>query len=207
MTGSYRAARQRRGRGCRPPSVDFVAVTATNSTVEARESAAGPCESATGAVGAGHRGGPSPRLPENRPSREWSAMVRARIAGSGANCPPFPRCAVKPSPSARTTRAHPARPPPTIDDETASLWRPGSRLRRPLGAHGRLSRGDARHRNAVGRARDVVDARMVEEVDGVGIAAVLATDAEGDLGVGLAPQPRAHAQHLPDPGLVDGLER
>src|SRR3954449_12510882 len=91
-------------------------------------------------------------------------------------------------------------------------WRSGTRwllcwrsARR--GAHGGLRCGDAGDGHPVGAARHVVDARVVEEVDRVGVAAVLAADAELDVGLGLAAQPRAHAQHLPHPRRVDRLER
>src|SRR3712207_8393044 len=55
-------------------------------------------------------------------------------------------------------------------------------------------------------ARYVVDARVVEELDRVGVAAVLAADAELDVVLGLATEPRAHAQHLAHARLVDRLE-
>src|SRR5512133_1377649 len=75
------------------------------------------------------------------------------------------------------------------------------------GADGRLGSGDTGDGHAVGAARHVVDAGVVEEVDRVGVAPVLAADAERDVGLGLAAQPGAHAQHLPHARGVDRLER
>ncbi len=46
-----------------------------------------------------------------------------------------------------------------------------------------------------------------EEVDRVGVAAVLAADAELQAGLRLAPEPRAHPDHLSDAGRVERLER
>ncbi len=69
----------------------------------------------------------------------------------------------------------PGRLPPAPDRRAAGEGRRGSG---PgcSGQHG-LGRGEAGHRDPEGRAADVVEARVVEEGDGGGVAAVLAADA------------------------------
>ena len=101
-----------------------------------------------------------------------------------------------------STSARAAGPAPRVA-EHRPLWAGGVRPRRVHHAarlsgsgrsvrgraHRRLRRRDPRDRHPVTGARDVVDARVVEELDRVGVAAVLAADAE--LEVGLASCARA----------------
>src|SRR5258708_19680436 len=68
-----------------------------------------------------------------------------------------------------------------------------------------LRGGQPRDRHAVGRARDVVEADLVAERDGSGIAAMLATDPDLDIGAGLAAAHDADLHELtgPFPGHPD----
>src|SRR5688500_11101351 len=70
-----------------------------------------------------------------------------------------------------------------------------------------LSRGHPRDGHAVRRAAHVVEPRHVEEVDRVRVPAVLAADAELQVGLVLASDPRREAHEPADAGLVDRLER
>src|SRR3954468_12760733 len=72
---------------------------------------------------------------------------------------------------------------------------------------GRLGGRHARDRHPVRRAAHVVEARHVEEGDRLGIAAVLAADAQLEVRLGLASRPRSEPHQPPDARLVDGLER
>src|SRR3954454_17652042 len=54
----------------------------------------------------------------------------------------------------------------------------------------RLRGGHARYRNAERRARDVIEPRHVEELDRVGVSAMLTADAELEIRTRLAPHPR-----------------
>src|SRR5919202_6953306 len=67
----------------------------------------------------------------------------------------------------------------------------------------RLRRGHARDRDAVRRAAHVVKPGHVEEVDRLGVAAVLAADPELQLRLGLAPDPRRQAHEPADARAVD----
>src|SRR5919199_5320950 len=71
----------------------------------------------------------------------------------------------------------------------------------------RLRRGHARDRDAVRRAAHVVEPGPVEEVDRLGVAAVLAADPELEVGLGLPAGPRREPDEPADAGLVDRLER
>src|SRR5688572_26367719 len=71
----------------------------------------------------------------------------------------------------------------------------------------RLRRGEAGHRHAEGRARDVVELGRVAEGDRRRIAAVLAADADFEAGAHLAAALGADADQLAHPLLVDGDER
>src|SRR4051794_25552999 len=63
------------------------------------------------------------------------------------------------------------------------------------------------HRDAERRAGDVVEAGFVEEVDAVGVAAVLATDAELEIRLGGAAAVDAGTDQRTDTFPVDRLER
>src|SRR3954449_7762388 len=71
----------------------------------------------------------------------------------------------------------------------------------------RVRRRHPRDRHAVRRAAHVVEPGHVEEVDRVGVAAVLTADAELQIRLGLAPGPRGEPDQPADAGLVDRLER
>src|SRR2546426_616381 len=62
-------------------------------------------------------------------------------------------------------------------------------------------------RNAIGRARDVVEADLVEELYGSGVAAVLTADPELQVGPRRASVVHGVAHEPADPLDVDGLER
>ena len=65
-----------------------------------------------------------------------------------------------------------------------------------------LSSSQARDRHAEGRAAHVVEAHVVAELDGGGIAAVLAADAQLDVGAGLAAQFGSHLHQLAHAVLI-----
>src|ERR1700754_2599032 len=71
----------------------------------------------------------------------------------------------------------------------------------------RLGGGDPRNRHPERRARHVVQPGLVEELDRLRGAAVLAADAELEPRGGLAADPGPQAHQPADPGLVDRLER
>ena len=64
--------------------------------------------------------------------------------------------------------------------------------------------GDGHAERAAG---DIVQADLVAELDGHGVAAVLAADAEVDVGVGLAAKLCRHGNELADADLVEAGER
>jgi hypothetical protein len=76
----------------------------------------------------------------------------------------------------------------------------------PDGGQRGLGGGDAGDRHPEGRAADVVQAGHVEERDRVGVAAVLAADAELEVRARLAADPGGEAHEPADAGAVDRLE-
>src|SRR3954454_11968386 len=72
---------------------------------------------------------------------------------------------------------------------------------------GRLSGRHARDRHAVRRAAHVVEARHVEERDRIGVAPVLAADAQLQVRLRLAPRPGREPHQPADARLVERLER
>src|SRR5262245_41878047 len=70
-----------------------------------------------------------------------------------------------------------------------------------------LRRGEARDGDAEGRARDVIEADLAEEVDARRIAAVLAADAELDARPRRAPPLLGHLHQRAHARDVDRLER
>src|SRR5690242_4046772 len=85
----------------------------------------------------------------------------------------------------------------------------GSRLRltRHRLADRGLRRGETGDRHAIGRARDIVEADLVAERDGGGIAAMLAADSNLESGPRLAPALHADLDELADAVLVERDER
>src|SRR5689334_20704608 len=83
----------------------------------------------------------------------------------------------------------------------------GLGLRLALGRDDRLGRGEAGDRHPERAAADVVEADPVEEVDRLGVAAVLAADAELELLVHRTAALGADLDELADARLVDRLER
>src|SRR5512133_3995546 len=73
--------------------------------------------------------------------------------------------------------------------------------------YGSLRGRDARYRHAERRAAHVVEARHVEEVDRVRVAAVLAADADLQIGLGLAARPRREPHEPAHARGVDRVER
>src|SRR5262245_51503430 len=93
-----------------------------------------------------------------------------------------------------------------------SSFKPALRLRLACDrlAECGLRRGEPRDRHAVGRAGDVVEADVVAEGDGGGIATVLAADADLELRAGLAAARDADLDELADAFLVkrdEGIDR
>ena len=97
--------------------------------------------------------------------------------------------------AAATASGSPAAPHAVPDPPDAVLGH-----RRPAGL-------EPRDGHAEGRARDVVQAGLLEEVDRLGVAAVLAADADPEPGPALAALPRGELHEPPDAVPVDGLER
>src|SRR5262249_25951448 len=87
----------------------------------------------------------------------------------------------------------------------SALRRPRPRAP-PLGERGVGGR-ETRNRDPVGGARDVVETAPMEEADGRRIAAVLAADADLELGARLASVLHGEGDQLADAFLVDRLER
>src|SRR6184192_648983 len=75
------------------------------------------------------------------------------------------------------------------------------------GRERRLGGRDARDRHAVRRAAHVVEPGQLEELDRLGIAAVLAADAELEVRLGLAAGPRRESDQPAHARAVDRLER
>src|SRR5258708_6136826 len=90
------------------------------------------------------------------------------------------------------------------------LWaRPRAPLRRRIRAlvrERRLGRGEPGDRHPIGRAGDIVEADLVAEADGGGIAAVLAADAELQVLARAAAALGADAHELAHALAVDGDE-
>src|SRR6266704_2277193 len=78
---------------------------------------------------------------------------------------------------------------------------------RPALLDRRLSGGQARDRDAVRGAADVVHAGRVEEPYRAGVPPVLATDADLQTGMGGASPLDREQDELPDPIAVESLER
>src|SRR5208282_4795244 len=74
-------------------------------------------------------------------------------------------------------------------------------------AQGRLRGGEPRDRHAERRARHVVEIDLVAEGDRSGIAAVLAADADLQLGTDFPPALDADAHQFADALLIDRHER
>src|SRR5207244_5810348 len=74
-------------------------------------------------------------------------------------------------------------------------------------AQHRLRRCETRKRHAVRRAAHVVQTELVAELDGLRLAAVLAANAELDVGLRRAPALDADPHHVSDPDEGAGLER
>src|SRR5207248_8068326 len=70
-----------------------------------------------------------------------------------------------------------------------------------------LGGGETSDRYAVGRARHVVEPDFAAELDRGGVAAMLAADAELDVGARLAAAFGGDPDHLADPGGVDRHKR
>ena len=66
---------------------------------------------------------------------------------------------------------------------------------------------EACREQAEGRAGDVVEADLVAELDGLRIAAVLAADADLEVGARVASLGGGHLHQLPDASLVERGER
>src|SRR5260370_29255832 len=88
----------------------------------------------------------------------------------------IPRCAI----------AHLGSGPSDHPGMTRTSSKGNSRLAGNGFAERGLRGGQPRDRHAVGRARDVVEANLVAKSDGSGIAAMLATDPDLDIGAGLS---------------------
>src|SRR3954469_8245619 len=95
------------------------------------------------------------------------------------------------------------------------MTRRGSIWTLTAGGHGldpgllqrRLSGRQPRQRHAIGRAADVVETERVAERDRVGLAAVLAADAQLDALLRAAAPLDRDAHQVADAALIDGLER
>ena len=70
-----------------------------------------------------------------------------------------------------------------------------------------LRSGQTCDRHTEGRAADVVEANVVAELDARGVAAVLAADAQAQVGAGLAAVVCGHLDQLADADLIQVLER
>mmetsp|Transcript_14325 Transcript_14325/g.35473 ORF Transcript_14325/g.35473 Transcript_14325/m.35473 type:complete len:206 (+) Transcript_14325:521-1138(+) len=75
-----------------------------------------------------------------------------------------------------------------------------------LGLDSCLGSGQARDGHAQGRAGHIVQAHLVEELDGLRVAAVLAADAQLEVGARGAAALRRDLDELAHAGLVQGLE-
>src|SRR5258708_19831899 len=109
----------------------------------------------------------------------------------------IPRCAI----------AHLGSGPSDHPGMTRTSAKGNSRLAGNGLAERGLRGGQPRDRHAVGRARDVVEANLVAERDGSGIAAMLAADPDLDIGAGLAAAHDADLHQLADAVPVDPDER
>src|SRR5438045_1071164 len=74
------------------------------------------------------------------------------------------------------------------------------------GGEGGLGGGQTSDGDAVGRTTDVIESDHVEELDAVGVATVLAADAQLQVRVGLTAVLSRHAHELADAVAVERLE-
>src|SRR6202020_3346439 len=74
-------------------------------------------------------------------------------------------------------------------------------------AEGGLRRRQPRDRHAVGRALDIIEANLVAERDRSRIAAMLAANADLEIGAGLAPARDPDPDQLADAVAIDRDER
>src|SRR3954452_18163837 len=102
---------------------------------------------------------------------------------------------------------HPAQPAEPAARRTTTLRSRPSQLLGELLLERRLRCSHPRDRHAVGRTAHVVEPRHLEEPDRLRVAAVLAADAQLEVGVRLAAHPGGQAHEPADAELVDRLER
>ena len=96
----------------------------------------------------------------------------------------------------------------SVDVPVIGSWLPPSRLRRRPATERRLRRGQPRDRHAEGRARDVVEPDLLAERDRRRVAAMLAADAELDVGLRRAARARPRARtSSPTPSRSSADER
>src|SRR5580692_1739946 len=92
-------------------------------------------------------------------------------------------------------------------DAVQSILKINSRLAGDALAERGLRRGKPCDRHAVGRARDVIEADLVAERNGGGIAAMLAADADLEIGPRLAAARNPDLHKLADAVAIDRDER
>src|SRR6266403_5618377 len=109
----------------------------------------------------------------------------------------IPRCAI----------AHLGSGPSDNPGMTRTSAKRNSRLAGDRLAERGLRGGQPRDRDAVGRARDVIEANLVAERDGGGIAAMLSTDPDLDIRAGLAAAHDADLHQLANAVAIDRDER
>ncbi len=150
------------------------------------------------------RGGPPPR----RGGSDPGAGSRAGFIDTAGGWTRFRWSKRRPVRASRTTRScatcgrSPAPPEPRLSPAA-----PEAVLRGPGGADRRLRRGDPGDRHAVGRAGDVVDPRVVQELDRVGSPPCSPQTPSFDSGRVLRTSQARPSDQLPDTGRVEGLKR
>src|SRR5665647_2539862 len=144
------------------------------------------------------------------PAPNWPGIMSSATVGSAATA--SSRRASARASRTRASRTRSPRPSASV----AAISPPSLATRRPrllleleFAAlfDGRLGRGEPRHRDAERRAAHVVHAGAVAELDALGIAAVLAADADLEARPGAATPLDAHLHELADALLVEGRER
>src|SRR3712207_4052278 len=146
------------------------------------------------------------RAPASAPSA--SASSSASAVSPPPSTSPRSSC-LRPWASSSPTAAR-NQPPsrPTIGDARRTrVEGPSHPCRLGLPLQSSLGGGEAGARHPEGRARDVVEAYLVEEGDALRVAAVLPADAELEVRVLPAASLYRHPHELPDAVAVYGLER
>src|SRR4051794_8451899 len=145
---------------------------------------------------------PTRRPPVSHDQRESLRICTCTASGSSTACSCWYSCS-----HWRTSSSDAARHRPRPSMSSSYLATGGHVIRARAFFERRLRRREPCERDAVGRAAHIVEAEAVAERDRLRLAAVLAADADLDVGLRGAPALDADPHQVADAAFVDRLER